>query len=212
MRTDDLIAALAADHHVGKVSLERKFAYAMASGFAISTALFWIALGPRGDITAAIGTARFDLKIIAALLLAVTAGVLALRLARPGLDTRGAALSILAAPVLLAVAVAAELLLVPAVQWEAKLVGSNSRLCLTTIPLLALPLLAAALHALRMGAPTRPKLAGAVAGSLAGGLAAALYAMHCTDDSPLFVATWYSLAIAIVSLVGAAAAQRLLRW
>ena len=31
---------------------------------------------------------------------------------------------------------------------------------------------------------------------LAGGIAATLYAAHCTDDSPLFVATWYTIAIA----------------
>ena len=35
-------------------------------------------------------------------------------------------------------------------------------------------------------------LAGAVAGLAAGGVAATLYAAHCTDNSPLFVATWYT--------------------
>jgi len=43
-------------------------------------------------------------------------------------------------------------------------------------------------------------------------LAAALYALHCTDDSPLFVATWYSLAIAGVTVLGWAVGSRLLRW
>jgi hypothetical protein len=51
-----------------------------------------------------------------------------------------------------------------------------------------------------------------VAGVAAAGLAAALYALQCTDDLPLFVAVWYSLAIVIVSLLGAAAVPRLLRW
>jgi hypothetical protein len=64
------------------------------------------------------------------------------------------------------------------------------------------PLCAAAAH--------QPGLTGAA--GVAAGLAAALYALQCTDDSPLFVATWYPLAILIVSLLGAAAAQRLLRW
>ena len=57
-----------------------------------------------------------------------------------------------------------------------------------------------------------PALAGAVAGTLAGSLGAALYAAHCVDDSPLFVATWYGLAITVVAVVGALLGARLLRW
>jgi hypothetical protein len=55
-------------------------------------------------------------------------------------------------------------------------------------------------------------VSGAVAGLLAGGLAATLYATHCPDDSPLFVAIWYSLAIALVVLAGAVVGRRVLRW
>ena len=54
--------------------------------------------------------------------------------------------------------------------------------------------------------------AGAVAGLAAGGIAAAIYAWHCPDDSPLFLATWYSLAIAIVVAAGFLLGRRLLRW
>jgi hypothetical protein len=68
------------------------------------------------------------------------------------------------------------------------------------------------LLALRQGAPTRPGVAGAAAGLLAGGIAATFYAAHCTDDSPLFVATWYTLAIGALALLGAAVGQRFLRW
>jgi hypothetical protein len=51
-----------------------------------------------------------------------------------------------------------------------------------------------------------------MAGLLAGGLAAALYAAHCPDDSPLFVAVWYTLALGIVVGVGAVAGRAVLRW
>jgi hypothetical protein len=47
---------------------------------------------------------------------------------------------------------------------------------------------------------------------VASGIAATLYASHCTDDSPLFVATWYSLAIGMVALVGYVIGSRVLRW
>jgi hypothetical protein len=55
-------------------------------------------------------------------------------------------------------------------------------------------------------------MAGAVAGLLAGSLAATLYATHCVDDSPLFVALWYPPPIALATLVGAVAGHRMLRW
>jgi len=93
-----------------------------------------------------------------------------------------------------------------------RMVGKNSWNCLTSIPLMALPLLAAALLGLRHGAPTRPALAGAIAGLLSAGLAATLYASHCTDDSPLFVATWYTIASALVAAIGALAGSRVLRF
>jgi len=77
---------------------------------------------------------------------------------------------------------------------------------------MSMPLLAAALIGLRHGAPTRPAVSGAIAGLLSAGLAATLYASHCTDDSPLFVATWYTIATALVAAIGAAIGARVLRF
>jgi hypothetical protein len=212
VRTDDLVRTLVADQAAPAASIERRLAAASAVSFAVSAVAFWLTLGLRDDFVEALATVRFDLKFVETLLLAATAAFLVLRLARPGAHARGAALAMLAAPVLLAAAVAGELIAVPPAQWSSKLVGSNSLVCLTAIPLLALPPLAGALYALRQGAPTRPALAGAVAGLLAGGFAATLYAAQCTDDSPLFVATWYGIAIAAVAVIGALAGRKLLRW
>jgi hypothetical protein len=39
-----------------------------------------------------------------------------------------------------------------------------------------------------------------------------LYASHCTDDSPLFVATWYPIATAVVTAAGALIGARVLRF
>jgi hypothetical protein len=80
------------------------------------------------------------------------------------------------------------------------------------VPLLAILPLAASIYSLRRAAPAHPAQAGAVAGLASGALAAAIYALHCTDDSPLFVGVWYTLAVLIVSAVGALAASRLARW
>jgi len=212
MRTDDLVHAMVADLHAAQTSIGRQFALAIAIGFAISAVLFWVTLGPRPDIAAAALTIRFDLKIVETLLLAATAVALVLRLAQPGAGTGLQKIVLAAAPALLTVAVMAELLVVPTDQWQAKLVGSNSLVCLTAIPLLSLPLLAALLLALRHGAPTSRATAGAAAGLVAGGLAAALYATHCIDDSPLFVVTWYTIAIGAMTVLGAFLGRLLLRW
>src|SRR5690606_9877590 len=133
-------------------------------------------------------------------------------LSRPSADGGPALSRLAAAPLLLMVAVALELFIVPADEWSARLIGTNAVACLACIPLIGIGPLAVFLLALRHGAPTRPALAGAVAGLLAGGIASTFYAMHCTDDSPLFVATWYTISIAGLSALGALGARRLVRW
>ena len=145
--------------------------------------------------------------------LAALSGVLVLRLFRPGASARGVLAVALGAPLLLlALGVLGELLSVPAAQWSQRLIGSNAMFCLKSIPLLGLAPLLAILFALRNGAPERPALAGAGAGLFAGAIGAALYAMHCPDNSPLFVAVWYPIGIAMVTAVGAMLGARLLRW
>jgi hypothetical protein len=131
---------------------------------------------------------------------------------RPGAPL-GQLLPVLAmAPLLALAAVATEFVSVPPADWGARWIGTNAALCLTFIPLIGIGPLAVLLLAMRRGAPTRPRLAGALAGLAAGGIAATFYAAHCTDDSPFFVATWYTLAVALLAAAGAIAGSRVLRW
>lgn len=211
MKTDALIAALAADHATPPPSLRRGFALAIVAGAAISLALFMATLGVRTDAGSALLTSlRFAFKFLATGLLAVTAAVVVLRLSRPGAPHP--LWLLLAAPLLLAVAVALELVALPSSQWLASLFGTTWKACLVSIPLLSLAPLAAILLALRRGAPTSPALAGAVAGLLAGGMGAFIYASHCPGDSPLFLGAWYTVTIAGMALAGAVVGARLLRW
>ena len=114
-----------------------------------------------------------------------------------------AALPLLAAAPLLALAaVAVEFATVAPSEWAQRWTGTNMLLCLTFIPLLGIAPLAILLWAIRRGAPTRPSLSGALAGLAAGGIAASFYAAHCVDDSPLFVASWYTIAVALLALAG----------
>ncbi|MBB5752980.1 NrsF family protein [Prosthecomicrobium pneumaticum] len=212
MRTDELIRALGADARPRRLSVAATWRFALPAAAVLAALVFFAAIGPRPDIAAAMETARFLFKFVVTAALAGAAFGAARMLGRPGAASRTALAALLVAPALLAAGVLLELYVVPSAEWGARLIGSNSRTCLTFVPLIGIGPLAVFLAALRANAPTRPRLAGAVAGLLAGGLAATFYAAHCTDDSPLFVATWYTLAIALLAAVGAAAGGRVLRW
>ncbi|MDI6026913.1 NrsF family protein [Corticibacterium sp. UT-5YL-CI-8] len=179
---------------------------------ALAGIVFFAALGPRADLAAALETVRFLFKFVVTLALAIAAYGAVMALSRPGAPSSHRMLMLLAPVVLLALAGVAEAVSVPEAEWAARALGNNSLLCLTFIPLIGIAPLAVLLNALRAGAPTRPVLTGAVAGLLAGGVAATFYAVHCFDDSPFFVAVWYSLAVAILALAGAAAGRIVLRW
>jgi hypothetical protein len=135
-----------------------------------------------------------------------------LHLSRPEASLRGWGWLLLIPAGLLVGGLAAEMMLPQRLPMMTRLMGSNSRVCLTAIPVISLPLLAAALIGLRHGAPTRPAITGAIAGLASAGLAATLYAAHCTDDSPMFVATWYTIATALVAGIGAALGAKVLRF
>lgn len=212
MRTDDLLRTLVADGEATERRLVVALPVAAAAGLLVAVALFGLALGPRADLATAAQTLRFVLKPLEMGLFAIVAGALAVRLAEPAAPVRRIAAGLAAPAGLLGVSVAAELATVPAADWGRRLVGSNARVCLVAIPLLSVPVLVATLWALRGGAPLHPARAGAAAGLFSAAVAAALYALHCTDDSPLFVATWYTLATALVVVVGALAGARVLRW
>lgn len=213
MKTGELIRALAADSEFHPAPPRRALALALIPGVAIALALYFVTLGLRPHLFALlVENVRLVFKLCLTFLLALLSGRFVLRLVQPGADARGAALLLAIAPALLAAANLVELATVPAGEWGHRLVGSNAFHCLISIPFLGSAPLIAALLALRQGAPERPPLAGAGAGLLAGAIGAALYATHCPDDSPLFVATWYSLAIAFVAALGALAGARVLRW
>jgi hypothetical protein len=212
MKTSELIAALAADPIPQKISMGRRFATALALGLLGALAIYAVLLGPRPDIATAMQTVRFNLKFVNALALALPSLLLLVRLARP--DARpGMLAAFLAAPlILLAGAVVVEIAVVPQDEWMARLIGHNMKYCTTMIPLMAAPILAALIVAMRAGAPQYPGWTGALAGAAAAGLAAFIYASHCTDDSPRFGATWYPLATLVCMGAGAWAGRRWLDW
>jgi len=212
METDQLIRTLAADsaHRARPVGMVLTLALLAAAP--VSMAIFFASLGVRPDVMTAMHNPFFDLKFAVTLALAISAIAVGLHLSRPEASLHGWAWLLLIPAGLLAGGIASEMMLPQRLPMMTRLIGNNSRVCLTAIPLISLPLLAAALLGLRHGAPARPAVAGAIAGLVSAGLAATLYASHCTDDSPLFVATWYTIATALVAAIGALAGSRVLRF
>jgi hypothetical protein len=212
MKTGDLIEAIAADAGAEPKRPAPALMLALGGSAVAAGALFFAALGPRPDIVAALGTMRFPFKFVVTLAFGLAAVALALRLARPGAAIGPAAALLFGAVALLAVAIGFELATVPSDAWEPRLVGRNATLCLASIPLLSAAPLVLILAALGRGAPDRPAALGAAAGLLAGAVGATFYAAHCVDDSPLFVAVWYTLAVGLVTIAGAAIGSRVLKW
>lgn len=212
MRTDDLIEALVNDRAAGAAKPRLAVSCAVIGGALIAAILFMTVLGYRPDIAAAAATYRFLFKFVLTLTLAASAIWLVFMVIRPEAAPGLRLLALAAAPILLILAVVAELVVMPSSTWLARLIGKNWWFCMSVIPTLAIVPLLAFFVALRRAAPADPGLAGALAGLAAGGIAATLYASHCTDDSPLFVMTWYSLAIGLVTVIGYFAGRRWLAW
>lgn len=213
MKTDDLINAIAADAKSVEPPIAQTVAIAVGVGALISALLFLSALGIRDNFaTSMTSSLRFVFKFVLTLSLAIPAYVLVRGLSRPDFQP-GKKLWLLAlAPALLLIGVGLELLSVPSDEWHTRMIGHNSVACLIVIPLLSLAPLAAVLYALRCGATANPAIAGAVGGLLSAGIAATLYASHCPDDSPLFLAAWYPIGIVLMTGLGALIGSRILRW
>jgi hypothetical protein len=212
MDTDQLIRSLAADNSYQPRPVGFVLALALLAAAPVSLLIFFAELGVRPDVMTAMHNPFFDLKFAVTLALASAAVIAGLHLSRPEASLRGYGWLFVIPAGLLAAGISGEMMMPQRLPMMTRLVGSNSKICMTAIPLISLPLLIASLIGLRHGAPTRPAVSGAIAGMLSAGLAATLYASHCTDDSPLFVATWYTIATAVVATVGAFAGARVLRF
>jgi hypothetical protein len=212
VKTDDLIEALVEDRAIRSPRPRSAIAWAIVAGAIAAGMLFLFTLDLRSDIGPAAGTYRFLLKVVLALTVAASASYLALDFSRPEAMSRRRLCLVAVAPAMLAAAAIAELILMPRATWMPGMMGIDPVFCVLMICVLSIAPLLAFLAALRYGAPSDPGLAGALAGLASGGIAAAIFVIHCPNDSPLFVIVWYSLAVGIVTLVGYLAGRRWLRW
>jgi hypothetical protein len=211
MTTDDLILRLAADPIAG---LPVRRSVVVAVGPALAAALILLAWGWgfRANLAGAMAHPVVAMKMLLPLLAALAGIGGALRLARPDGQASGARAALLLLGVTALGLFAFGLAQTPPQAWGAAIRGNTLVACLLSIPTLsALPTLALLL-ALRRGASLAPVRSGALAGLGGGAAAAALYALHCPEDSPLFYVLWYGTGILVAGAAGAVLGRRLLRW
>lgn len=210
MKTDELIAALAADT-TPRSAPGTRLARALPLGLAASLGAFLAFWHTRPDL-AEVLTSPVVYKTALPLILSLAALWLARGMARPEarLRAQSALLIVLLAGMAGLLAYALSVTTMP--ETRAILDTPDYRNCLISVPALAVLPLGAVLWSLRAGAPRRPALAGAVAGLAAGGASAAIYSLHCPHDALMYFFPAYGTAMAIVTLAGAVIGARLLRW
>lgn len=212
MRTSDLIELLARDVRAAPPGVvNRKLLAALVAGGLVTFAI--VVLGLRCQpLLAAAQQPWFWMKAAYSGLLTVAGAIMVRRLSVPG--TRVGAAPLVAGLVILAMlalAVGQILAAAPATRLALWL-GHTWKVCSPLILLLAVPVYACLVAAIRRLAPTRPAVTGAAAGFAAGALAATLYGLHCPEQTAAFVVTWYTLGIAAATALGALIGNRLLRW
>jgi len=138
METEQLIRTLAADnlHRARPVGLV--LALALLAAAPVSMVMFLTEFGVRPDVMTAMHNPFFDLKFVVTLALAVSAIVVSLHLSRPEASLKGWAWLLLIPAGILATAIASEMMMPQRLPMMTRLIGSNSRVCMTAIPLMSL--------------------------------------------------------------------------
>jgi hypothetical protein len=212
MRTADLIELLARDARATPAGVvNRRLLAALIAGGLVTFALvaLWLRCQP---LLAAAQQPWFWMKAGYTGLLTLAGAISVRRLSIPGARLGAAPLvAALIIAAMLALGAGEILATVPGARLTLWL-GHTWKVCSPLILLLALPIYASLIAALRALAPTRLTLTGAAAGFAAGALAATLYGLHCPEQAAAFAATWYTLGIAAATALGAITGKRLLRW
>lgn len=208
MKTDDLINVLVADSTPVRDARSALLRVVPLAVLALAIVMgVW--LGLRPDAMTALPAIAMKLSItlsLAGIALALLPSVVM------HLNPAGRISALAIAPAVAAVFVAMDIAANGPAGAMTRLVGTKASHCLVLIPLLSIIPLAGLLFAARQGMPASPAGAGALAGVAAAGIGASFYALNCLEDSPLFVACWYSIATLIVTAAGAMLGSRLLRW
>lgn len=199
--TDTLIRALSADlAPVKRRSVPREVAILVAIGAA--EAILLLSAGAMRPDLGKVILAPFMLWKIGslALLAGVTCAVALRSLAPPAVPRR----AVMAVVALALLATLGGTLVTAAGDSGRALVErlspAHGLLCAAAITVLALPVIAALTVLMRRAAPVRPRQSALACGLAAATTGALIFAICCPMNDPLYIAVWYSLAVAAVAL------------
>lgn len=215
MRMEDLVVRLSQEEPRPKrwaPAMALTIAALATSVIVVVFSALWLA--PRADLVTALTANDHTVlwKFVFAFGVVVTALPLVRDLTTPGRTAGIASLIALLPFAIVAVLGLRELVMLPRTELRQLLTHASWGACLWQVPLLSIPAFAIFVVLARRLAPTNLRRAGAYIGVMAGGIGAVGYALHCGDDSMLFVATAYTLAIGEMAFLGALLGPRLLRW
>lgn len=211
MRTDDLIGLLAADAQPSLPLRPARIGGATVAGILVVVAVFLALAGMREGLASVIQRPEVLAKTALPLILFALTLPWTLRQMRP--DAGSPRWGLVALPLAVAVGllVWALAVLPPALRFAEYMPLAVAE-CLGFILLLSLLPLGVLLGMMREGASASPVRAGAMAGLAVGCGVAAGYSLFCTKDNPIFYVIWYSVAVLLVTAIGALAGRRVLRW
>jgi hypothetical protein len=213
MRTEDLIALMSSSARpVDTGRLRRAVWLAAFAALALTVVLVLSTLGARPDMPGALAAfpvlakMSFGASVAGISLVAYQRSLYPGSSPRPGLWWLAIPAAALAAMALWTLFQAAP------DQWGPLTFGRYWLSCLIAVPVYSLCPLAVLVLLARRGAPVDRRFTAFAAGLASAGLAAMAYALHCPDDALPFLATWYVLAVAMVSVVATLALPSFLRW
>lgn len=210
MRTPELIALLAADIRPAR-PIGRSLLIAGLGGGIAAGLLFVALVGVRSDLPGALANPWVAFKFLFTAVMVVTALIGATRLLRP--EPTALPVKLLLVPmVLLAAATAVDAVVTPRALWARAATGISPLTCLAMIIMTSLLPVFSLLWAARAGAPRYPGKAGAAAGLAGSSMGAWIFALYCPNDSALFVAVWYVIAMIIVAVCASIIGIRLIKW
>ena len=213
MKTDQLIDMLSTNvEPVQQGRLRKTLVWALVVGGGAAFCVMLATVGFRTGLTDGFLPGYLTLKLLFTVSLVGVGAVLLERLMRPGQDGRKLFAFVFLPFIIVVCAGVASLVFGQPMAWGRMIFGMQWATCLLCIPLFAVVPFAALIWALRKGAPTDLRRAGAIAGLVAGALGATAYAFHCPDDSVPFIAIWYGTLVALCGVLGAMVGPRLLRW